>query len=250
MRWWLLLVAYVPVVTSWTLQRATFGAGAARLSCAMPGDDLCGARAQDAVGWVERARADTRGVQRWIHLNNAGASLMPAPVVDAYVGYLREEEQNGGYEVAAARGADLESFYGAAAAVLNCHEGEVAFVESASRGWALAFYSLTFREGDRIITSAADYGSNFVSYLQVSSSLPAPPLFCGRVSTSCSGRHATSLALRLWLWATTREGTWTWPRCGARQPTSERVSFVCRTSPQVPDPPTHATMEAMHRARH
>ena len=175
MRWWLLLVAYVPVVTSWTLQRATFGAGAARLSCAMPGDDLCGARAQDAGGWVERARADTRGVQRWIHLNNAGASLMPAPVVDAYVGYLREEEQNGGDEVAAARAADLESFYGAAAAVLNCREAEVAFVESASRGWALAFYSLTFREGDRIITSAADYGSNFVSYLQVSSSLPSPP---------------------------------------------------------------------------
>ena len=82
------------------------------------------------------------------------------------VGYIKQEEEEGGYEVAAKRNADLDEFYSACAQMLNCDQDEVAFVESASRGWALAFYSLKLSPGDRIITSAADYGSNFVSYLQ------------------------------------------------------------------------------------
>lgn len=116
---------------------------------------------------LQRAREDTRGCQNLVHLNNAGAALMPAQVSDAYVRWVREEEEEGGYEVAARRKSDLDLFYSACAEMLNCQADEVAFVESASRGWALAFYSLKLERGDRIITSAADYGSNFVSYLQV-----------------------------------------------------------------------------------
>ena len=29
---------------------------------------------------VDRARAETRGLENQVHLNNAGAALMPAPV--------------------------------------------------------------------------------------------------------------------------------------------------------------------------
>ena len=90
---------------------------------------------------------------------------MPAAVVDTYAGYIKDKEEEGGYEVAARRITDLNEFYSASAALLNCGEEEVAFVESASRGWALAFYSFAFKAGDRIITSAADYGSNFIGYL-------------------------------------------------------------------------------------
>lgn len=104
---------------------------------------------------LQRIREDTRGCQKKIHLNNAGAALMPAPVSDAYVHYVRAEEEEGGYEVAAKRKDDLDGFYSACAAMLNCQPDEVAFVESASRGWALAFYSIKLKAGDRIITSAA-----------------------------------------------------------------------------------------------
>ena len=39
---------------------------------------------------LARARAETRGCADIVHLNHAGASLMPAPVADAVVDWLRE----------------------------------------------------------------------------------------------------------------------------------------------------------------
>lgn len=116
---------------------------------------------------VERARQDTRGCNSgFVFLNSAGSSLPPRGVVDAHLSYLREEEKHGGYFVADKFSAELESFYPAASKLLNCTESEVAFVESATRGWTLLFHSMRFSPGDRIITSASDYGSNFVGYLQ------------------------------------------------------------------------------------
>ena len=36
-------------------------------------------------------RADTPGLEHRVHLNNAGASLMPAPVIEAIRGHLDQE---------------------------------------------------------------------------------------------------------------------------------------------------------------
>jgi cysteine desulfurase/selenocysteine lyase len=47
---------------------------------------------------VERLRQDTPACRDLVHFNNAGAALMPRPVVDAVVGHLRAEERFGGYE--------------------------------------------------------------------------------------------------------------------------------------------------------
>ena len=49
---------------------------------------------------LQKARADTRGCESIIHLNNAGAALMPIAVSDALHHYLREEEWKGSYETA------------------------------------------------------------------------------------------------------------------------------------------------------
>ena len=115
---------------------------------------------------IERARRDTRACQEIIHFNNAGASLMPAPVADCLHSYLHKEERLGGYETAHDEKAALENFYTAAAKLLNCQPAEIAFVENATRAWDMAFYSFKFSKGDKIITTMAEYGSNVIAYLQ------------------------------------------------------------------------------------
>lgn len=115
---------------------------------------------------VERARRDTRASSSIIHFNNAGASLMPAPVSDALHTYLHNEEARGGYETAAGEEAALNNFYTAFAKLLNCHPQEIAYAENATRAWDMAFYSFKFERGDKILTTLSEYGSNVIAYLQ------------------------------------------------------------------------------------
>lgn len=118
-------------------------------------------------GDVARARADTPGCAKVVHLNNAGASLMPRQVLDASVRHLHLEAGMGGYEAAAHAAEDIESVYGSAARLLGCDRDEIALVDNATRAWGMAFYGIPFRPGDRILTSTVEYASNFIAYLQI-----------------------------------------------------------------------------------
>ena len=116
---------------------------------------------------IERARQETPGSQHILHLNNAGSSLMPQPVLEATVAHLQLEAQIGGYEAVERQQAVLEHAYDAAAALINCSRDEIAFIENATRAWDMAFYALPFKAGDRILTSMSEYASNYIAYLQV-----------------------------------------------------------------------------------
>ena len=115
---------------------------------------------------VNRARRDTRACNEIVHFNNAGSSLMPAPVSEALHSFLEKEEWRGGYETAAQEAELLDNFYLSAAKMYNCAPEEIAFVENATRAWDMAFYSFKFSPGDKILTSIAEYGSNVIAYIQ------------------------------------------------------------------------------------
>ncbi|WP_030776069.1 aminotransferase class V-fold PLP-dependent enzyme [Streptomyces sp. NRRL F-2664] len=115
---------------------------------------------------IERVRQETAGVARVVHLNNAGAALAPRPVVDAVIGHLRLEEQIGGYEAAASQAELIEHTYDALARLVGAGRDDIAVVENATRAWDMAFYSLPWAEGDRILTARAEYASNAIAFLQ------------------------------------------------------------------------------------
>lgn len=116
---------------------------------------------------VTRARSDTPGCEDRIHLNNAGAALMSRRVLDAQIEYLRLESRLGGYEAARATEPVFEETHGLVAALIGASRDEIALVENATAGWGLAFGSIPFERGDTILTTEAEYASNFISYLKV-----------------------------------------------------------------------------------
>ena len=114
---------------------------------------------------VARAREETPGCANVIHFNNAGASLMPRPVLDTVLEHLRLEASIGGYEAAEQADAALERVYDSVAKLLGASRDEIAVVENATSAWDMAFYSLRFGPGDRILTSASEYASNYIAFL-------------------------------------------------------------------------------------
>ena len=116
---------------------------------------------------VERARRDTPGANRVAHLNNAGAALPPSQVTDAVIAHLRREAESGGYEAAEAAAEQVQMTYTAIARLIGCATDEVAVVENATRAWDMAFYSMSFKPGERILTAHTEYASNVIAFLQV-----------------------------------------------------------------------------------
>jgi cysteine desulfurase/selenocysteine lyase len=121
-----------------------------------------------AEDWdIAHLREETAGCEQSTFFNNAGASLQPRPVVARVIEHLRLEEQVGGYEAADRVAHELAEVYGSVARLLHCAPEEIALQENATRAWEMAFYSLRFAHGDRIVTAANEYASNYIAFLQV-----------------------------------------------------------------------------------
>ncbi|HVZ48890.1 MAG TPA: aminotransferase class V-fold PLP-dependent enzyme [Gemmatimonadaceae bacterium] len=113
---------------------------------------------------VARWRADTPGVAKRHHLNNAGASLQPRVVTDAVRGHLDLESEIGGYEAAAAAQARIDDAYRAIGALVRVPPGNIAVTSSATASYAVALSAFDFTPGDTIVTTRADYLSNRIMF--------------------------------------------------------------------------------------
>jgi len=120
---------------------------------------------------VRQWRADTPGCEHVIHLNNAGASLMPRPVLQAIVGHLEREANFGGYESADAAADSIQQAYADVARLLGAETRNIAVVENATVAFFQALSSVDFRPGDVIVTTRNDYISNQLAYLSLAKRL-------------------------------------------------------------------------------
>lgn len=115
---------------------------------------------------IARIRSETPGCRNMLHFNSAGSALMAKPVYDAVVDHLALELDMGGYEAAALATAKSSKFYENASELINCGTAEVSYIENATRAWDMAFYSVPFKPGDRILTHESEYSSNYLAFIQ------------------------------------------------------------------------------------
>jgi selenocysteine lyase/cysteine desulfurase len=120
---------------------------------------------------LARWRADTPGTQHRNHLNNAGAALMPAPVLDAIQRHLVLESETGGYEAADRRAAEVASAYDALGGIVGAPARNVAIVGSATAAFVQAMSSFDFAPGDAIVTTRCDYTSYQITFLALAKRL-------------------------------------------------------------------------------
>lgn len=116
---------------------------------------------------LKKWRSDTPGCSHRMHLNNAGAALMPSPVIDAIHSYLDKEIRYGGYETADAAAEEITASYEAIAQLVGATPSTIAIVENATVAVAQALSAFDFKEGDTIITTNVDYSSNQIMLLNL-----------------------------------------------------------------------------------
>lgn len=114
---------------------------------------------------IHSLRLDTPGCAQKIHLNNAGSSLPPKPVLEAMQNHLALEAEIGGYEAADLQAEAIAHFYPAVARLLNAEPRNIAFEASATDAYVKALSAVPLEPGDTLLTTDDDYISNQLAFL-------------------------------------------------------------------------------------
>lgn len=118
-----------------------------------------------------------------MYFNNAGAGLMSYKTLNTVVEHLKLEMSVGAYKAANTKINEVNEFYSRAAQLINAEaKDEIAFVDSASRGWNLIMYGLDVKETDTIVTLSSEYGTNLLTIYDI-----VKKTHCGIKVIECDG---------------------------------------------------------------
>lgn len=99
-----------------------------------------------------------------MYLNNAGAAVTSDLTHKITIEHLQLEREVGAYEAANLVKPKINEFYKEAALSINANNDvDIAYVDSASRGWNLMIDGLTINEGDKILTLSSEFGTNLIT---------------------------------------------------------------------------------------
>lgn len=103
------------------------------------------------------------------YFNNAGAGIMSESTMNVVIGHLKLEMEVGAYKAATIQDESVTNFYSSAAKLFNADKKEeIAFIDSASRGWNLVMYGLHITKNDVIVTLESEYGTNLLTIYDIS----------------------------------------------------------------------------------
>ena len=102
------------------------------------------------------------------YFNNAGAGIMSKKTFDVITSHMQLEMQVGAYKAAIIRENEVKEFYKCSAKLLSAESsGEIAFIDSASRGWNLVMYGLPVSSNTSIVTLESEYGTNLLTIYDI-----------------------------------------------------------------------------------
>lgn len=127
-----------------------------------------GVRPYEAVLDIAAERAATIGSGLAHHFNSAGAALPSTGVVERVVQHLRQEQEVGGYEAAAAIAPQVEAVYDSAARLIGARAREIALFDSASTGLKAIVEAMRLDGTRRLLVSASTYVSHALHLLTIS----------------------------------------------------------------------------------
>jgi cysteine desulfurase/selenocysteine lyase len=105
---------------------------------------------------------------KWDFFQHAGASPLPRITANAMRKFLDEMENQSYLETTWHK--DIETLRIAAAAMINAHRDEIAFVKNTGEGLSIAAFGNEWHAGDIIVTTAVEYPTNIYPWMELTQS--------------------------------------------------------------------------------
>lgn len=104
-------------------------------------------------------------LRKWDFFNHAGVAPIPHVTAEAIRAFAAQAEE--GAYLGTAWYQDIEKLRQSAAAMVNAHRDEIAFVKNTSEGIGIVANGLDWQWGDRIVTTAVEYPANIYPWMEV-----------------------------------------------------------------------------------
>ncbi len=103
-------------------------------------------------------------LRHWHFFNHAGVAPLPHVAAEAMMTFARQAEQQAYLGTYWYR--DVEHLRVEAAALINAHRDEIAFVKNTSEGISIVANGIDWQWGDRIVTTGVEYPANIYPWME------------------------------------------------------------------------------------
>src|SRR3954470_10654791 len=104
-------------------------------------------------------------LRTWDFFNHAGVCPLPHACAESMRKFADEGERQAYLDTRWF--ADIEQLRKSAAALINAHRDEIAFVKNTSEGISIVANGIDWKSGDQIVTTAVEYPANIYPWMEL-----------------------------------------------------------------------------------